>query len=64
MVTSANSNATYHLAELDETRIAIPVAGKRIKAFKKRQEGDPEIEEGSADRDEEPDEDRIGNGSE
>ena len=36
VVTSANDNGTYHLAELDETRIAVPVAGKRIKAFKKR----------------------------
>mgnify|MGYP000692221976 CR=1 FL=1 len=36
VVTSANNDGTYHLAELDETRIAVPVAGKRIKAFKKR----------------------------
>ena len=34
-VTSANDNNTYHLVELDGTRIAVPVAGKRIKAFKK-----------------------------
>ena len=34
-VTSANDNCTYHLAELDGTRLAVPVVGKRIKAFKK-----------------------------
>ena len=27
-VTSANDNGTYHLAELDGTRLAVPVAGK------------------------------------
>ena len=36
VVTSANDNATYHIAELDRTSIAVPVTGKRIKAFKKR----------------------------
>ena len=35
MVTSANDNAMYHLAELDGTWIAVPVAGKQIKVFKK-----------------------------
>ena len=35
VVTSANDNGTYHLAELDNTRMGIPVAGKRVKAFKK-----------------------------
>ena len=34
-VTSANDN-TYHLAELDGTRFTVPVAGKWVKAFKKR----------------------------
>ena len=42
MVTNANDNATYHLAELDGTRITIPVARKRIKAFKKRNEAEPD----------------------
>ena len=42
MVQSANDNGTYHLAELDGTRMAIPVAGKRIKAFKKRHDGEPD----------------------
>ena len=41
VVTSANNNGTCHLAELDGTRMAVPVAGKRIKAFKKRHEDEP-----------------------
>ena len=46
MVTSANDNATYHLSELDGMRIAVPFMGKWIKAFKKREEvePDPEVE--------------------
>ena len=44
MVTSANDNDTYHLAELDGTRIVMLVAGKRIKAFKKRHEDEPNPE--------------------
>ena len=31
-----HDNATYALRELDGTLLRIPVAGKRIKAFKKR----------------------------
>ena len=42
MVTSANDNASYHLVELDGTRVVTPVAGKRIKAFKKRHEAEPD----------------------
>ena len=38
VVIGANNYGTYHLAELDDTRMAIPVAGKRVKAFKKRHE--------------------------
>ena len=41
MVRSVNDNATYHLMELDGTRITTPVVGKRIKAFKKRNEAEP-----------------------
>ena len=41
VVISANDNATYHLTELDGTRITMPVAGKRIKAFKRRNEVEP-----------------------
>ena len=51
VVTGANDNGTYHLAELDGTRMAIPVAGKRIKAFKKRHDGEPEL--GGMDSDDE-----------
>jgi hypothetical protein len=40
-VTSANDNETYHLAELDGSRMPMPVAGKRVKAFKKRHEDEP-----------------------
>ena len=43
VVTSANDNCTYHLAELDGTRMAIPVVGKRIKAFKKRHDDEPDL---------------------
>ena len=56
MVTSANDNGTYHLAELDGTRIAVPVAGKRVKAFKKRHEAEPDLESA------ESDDDRCGSG--
>ena len=42
VVQSANDNGTYHLSELDGTRMAIPVAGKRIKAFKKRHDDEPD----------------------
>ena len=41
-ITSANENGTYHLAEVDGTRLVVPVAGKRIKAFKKRYEDEPD----------------------
>ena len=44
MVTSANDNATYHLAELDGSRLAVPIAGKRVKIFKKRQDEDPDLD--------------------
>jgi hypothetical protein len=49
VVTSVDDNGTYHLAELDGTRIAVPVAGKRLKAFKKRQDGEPDAGIGSDD---------------
>ena len=41
IVRSVNDNATYHLAELDGTQITTPVAGKRIKAFKRWNEAEP-----------------------
>ena len=38
VVMSANDNATHHLTELDGSRLAIPIAGERVKIFKKRQD--------------------------
>jgi hypothetical protein len=58
VVTSVDDNGTYHLAELDETRIAVPVAGKRVKAFKKRHDDEPDA--GIAGDDDESDNDTDG----
>ena len=44
MVKKIESNATYFLAELDGTRLALPIAGKRIKIFKRRETPNLEIE--------------------
>ena len=44
IVTSVNDNATYHIAELDGTRIEVLVAGKQIKAFKKRYEDESDLD--------------------
>ena len=41
-MTSVNENATYHLVELNGTRIAVPIAERRIKVFKKRHEDEPD----------------------
>jgi hypothetical protein len=49
VVTIVNGNGTYYLAELDGTRIVVPVAGKRIKAFKKRHEDSPDLESEESD---------------
>ena len=49
MVTSVNNNGTYHLVELDGTTIPVLVAGKRIKAFKKRHEDEPDLGGGDSD---------------
>ena len=68
VVTGANDNGTYHLAELDGTRIAIPVAGKRVKVFKKRHEdeldsGSMDGDDGWSEADDEPeDEEKKGTG--
>ena len=47
-------------------RTVVPVVGKRIKAFKKWQEAepDPKVEDKDADKDGEPNEDPIGEGLE
>ena len=36
MVIKVHDNATYSLRELDGTRLKVPIAGKRIKIFKQR----------------------------
>jgi hypothetical protein len=54
MIVNVNVNGTYHLAELDGKRIAVPVAGKRIKAFKKRHKDSPDL--GSEESDDNGDE--------
>ena len=41
MVTSANDNATYHLTELNGSRLPIPISGKREKIFKKWEDENP-----------------------
>ena len=51
VVTGANDNGTYHLAELDGTRMVIPVVGKRVEAFKKRHDYEPDL--GGMDSDDE-----------
>ena len=37
-------HATYRLAELDGAPLAIPIAGKRIKVFKRRDRAEIEFE--------------------
>ena len=44
VVTSAN-NTTYHLVELNRTRLATPIAKKKVKIFKKQHEREPIIKE-------------------
>ena len=51
VVTSANDKGTYHLAELDGTRMVVPLAGKRIKGFKKRYEDEPNPDDLDSDDD-------------
>ncbi|GGV52728.1 hypothetical protein GCM10010495_82110 [Kitasatospora herbaricolor] len=36
MVTTVHGNAIYSLRELDGTKLKIPIAGKRVKIFKRR----------------------------
>ena len=37
MVKKVEDNATYRLAELDGTPLALPIAKKRVKIFKRRE---------------------------
>jgi hypothetical protein len=50
-VTRVNDNGTYHLAELDGTRIVVLVVGKRVKAFKKRHDDEPDLGSEESDND-------------
>jgi hypothetical protein len=43
VVTSVDDNGMYYLAELDGTKVAVPVAGKRVKAFKKCHDNEPDL---------------------
>ena len=43
VVTSANDNGTYHLAELGQMQLAVPVDGMQIKAFRKQHEEEVEL---------------------
>ena len=45
VVTSANDNAMYHLVELDGTRLAVQIAGKQVKIFKKRHDNEPNLDD-------------------
>ena len=45
LVTSANDNATYHHVELDGLRLVVPIVGKRVKIFKKRQDENPNLDD-------------------
>jgi hypothetical protein len=58
VVTSVDDNGTYPLAELDGTWIAVPMAGKRVKAFKKLHDNEPDL--GIGDNDDESDDDMDG----
>ena len=40
-----NENASYHPAELDGSRLAIPIAAKRVKIFKKWQDEGPDLDD-------------------
>ena len=66
VVKSTNVNATYHLAELDGTRIVVLIMGKPIKAFKKRLvvEPDPEVEDEDTNEDREPNDNQTNDISE
>ena len=45
VVTSVNDNATYHLAKLYGTSLEVPIAGKRVKIFKKRYAEEPNLDD-------------------
>ena len=51
-------NGTYRLCELDGTTLRVPIAGKRVKIFKKRTEEEPYVILDKTDKKEQSDEDR------
>ena len=50
-------NGTYRLSELDGTILRVPVAGKRVKIFKKRTNEKPYVIQAEADNEEQSEED-------
>ena len=57
-------NGTYRLCELDGTVLRVPIAGKRVKIFKKRTDEKPYVILDKTDNEEQSDEDRGDAGSE
>ena len=45
VVTSTNDNGTYHLVEHDGTKLAVPIAGKRVKIFKNQHDDEPNLDD-------------------
>ena len=50
-------NGTYRLGELDGTILRVPIAGKRVKIFQKRTEGEPYVSLENTDYEEQSDKD-------
>jgi hypothetical protein len=44
VVKKVEDNATYRLTELDGTSLALPIAGKRIKVFKRREVSETQLD--------------------
>ena len=58
VVKHVHGNATYSLFELDGTDVKIPIAGKRIKVFRKREDsGLQDVKNRAEDEDQSEDED-------
>ena len=51
-------NGTYRLCELDGTMLRVPIAGKRVKIFKKRTDKEPYVTLDKTDNEEQSDKDR------
>ena len=45
VVTTVHDNVTYNLAELDGTRLAVPIAGKMVQTVKKRYDEEPNLDD-------------------